>query len=551
MEKINEKNKNVNILFVIPLIVLMIGIKCNMIYYVQSDDYWMNNISWGGFSGNPSEHIVFVKCIIGHFLKALYNIYSYPNWYGLYYLCIGLLCVYVVMLVLKKYVSFQVSVFVACFLEVLILLWLTFTVLAYMCTLIAVMVLFSIEESNTKKNKFSKYLVACFLMINAYILRDDAFFTGILLIVPLIIFEIKSKIKALLLFAIICILGISGISICEKLTYGSEIWKNYKDYNSLRSANVDFPIDEYEDNKNLYDRIGMSKNDVNCLKNWIFADKDVFSEENLREIAKNTKVCTRYNYNPISIILKMKEYPIAIIYAFLFLVLSLCFVKTSNNARKLQILQLLFMFGAIGALFVINRPVDRVIVPMGIVGTLSVYYMHIKENTNSLEYGKLIVPIICAVSSIMLVTGICMYATYIKKSNWDSNYEEEREYIWNHTDTLFVVERMHPYTQHQPVTKVNRTKPFLNMMDIGHWRIYNDDYYQIVEKYNLKYKENILLDLVENDNVLFLYEHQNDANAQKMVKTFLEEHTGRKIKVNIIKKFAKTDDILYKFEYDD
>ena len=57
--------------------------------------------------------------------------------------------------------------------------------------------------------------------------------------------------------------------------------------------------------------------------------------------------------------------------------------------------------------------------------------------------------------------------------------------------------------------------------------------------------------MVENDNVLFLYEHQNDVNAQEMIKKFLEEHTGRKIKVNSIKKFAKTDDILYKFEYDD
>ena len=551
MEKINENKKTNSILFFVPLIILMIGIKCNLIYYVQSDDYWMNNISWGGFSGVPSEHIVFVKSILGWFLKNLYNINSYPNWYGLYYLFVTLICVYVVLLILNKHLSIQTSVFVACFLEFLILLWLTFTVLAYMCTLIAVMILFSIEKNNTKKIILLKFFVACFLMINAYIFRDDAFFTGILLIIPLILFGIKKSKKALLLFGIICTLGIISIVVFEKMTYSSEFWKNYKDYNSLRSANVDFPIDEYEDNKKLYDRLGVSKNDVNCLKNWIFADKDVFSENNLREIARNTKFNTRYNINPIRIMLKMTEYPIAIIYVFLFFVLSLCFIKTSYKVRKIQLLQLLFMFGSIGALFVINRPVDRVIVPLAMVGTFSVYYMHIKENANSLEYGKVIIPIICVVCSILLVNSICVYATYINKSKCVNNYKEEREYIWSHTDTLFVVERMHPYTQHQSVTNVNKTKPYLNMMDIGHWRIYNDDYYQIVKKYNLKYKENLLLDLVENDNVLFLYEHQNDVNAQEMIKKFLEEHTGRKIKVNSIKKFAKTDDILYKFEYDD
>lgn len=62
-------------------------------------------------------------------------------------------------------------------------------------------------------------------------------------------------------------------------------WKQWLDYNSPRSAIVDFPMPTYAEAKDYLASINVSENDYTMLTTWAGADTDVFPVEKLKEVA--------------------------------------------------------------------------------------------------------------------------------------------------------------------------------------------------------------------------------------------------------------------------
>ena len=551
----SEKTKQIRniILYLIPGIFLLLGAKLGLIYYVQTDDFEMNNISWGGSSGVPNEHIVFIKSILGRLFKELYEINSKHNWFGLYYLFIVLAITYAFLMVFKRHTSISIAVIIAFICEIIIVSWLTFTTLAYLCSLVGVLILSEIEKEMSLKAYILMGVATTFFFVSSFAIRDDSFKSGCLLLLPLIWFALKKQnIKVLTCIVICIVLGIGLVNVYEKKSYGSKLWQDYLRFNSARSANVDFPIDKYDDNEELYKSVNLSENDVICLKGWLLGDKVVFSEDVLNKIAKDCTKGTRYNYTPVGILKQLISLPIAIIYLIILTPLAVLFIVWSDKNRYIQILQFLFTAGSIGVLFVINRPLERVIVPLAFMGIISILYMFIKENTgNSIYNLKRVMVVSVMVTFLVMISYMTGSFSINKARGFANKYDEEREYIWNNRDKCFVVESMETISQFNPVTKINDNDSYENTLDVGHWEIYNDVYYEKVEKFNLKYRDRLYIDFVENDNVYFLFSYCKKNRIVKRITNFIEEHTGRKIKTNVIKQFDKSGDVLYKFEYDD
>ena len=74
------------------VLVVVVGVLTKSIYYIQCDDYQMNLIANGTFSGKYDEHLVFIKSFYGFIIKILNELSSAINWFGLLLLVFIILC---------------------------------------------------------------------------------------------------------------------------------------------------------------------------------------------------------------------------------------------------------------------------------------------------------------------------------------------------------------------------------------------------------------------------------------------------------------------------
>ena len=70
----------------------------------------------------------------------------------------------------------------------------------------------------------------------------------------------------------------------NRLPYQSPEWKAYERFNRVRSNLLDYGMADYETNADAYINIGVSYEDYRLLREWVFADPEVFTVEKLEKI---------------------------------------------------------------------------------------------------------------------------------------------------------------------------------------------------------------------------------------------------------------------------
>ena len=101
----------INLLFFITF--FMFG----SIKYEVSDDFIMQMIVSGGYTGVPSPEIVFMNIAIGYVLSFLYSICHTINWYFWFQVLISFISLWMITYcILKKYNNFYFKTVVFCFL---------------------------------------------------------------------------------------------------------------------------------------------------------------------------------------------------------------------------------------------------------------------------------------------------------------------------------------------------------------------------------------------------------------------------------------------------
>lgn len=68
--------------------------------------------------------------------------------------------------------------------------------------------------------------------------------------------------------------------------YQSPEWKEYQEFNQLRSQLLDYGFPDYESNKELYKELGSSKEALELYKTWNFNDTEKFTIDVMRRLAE-------------------------------------------------------------------------------------------------------------------------------------------------------------------------------------------------------------------------------------------------------------------------
>lgn len=530
--------------YTIPLLIMVLLCVFNMIHYCIYDDYIMNYICTGEGTGNPNEHLIFINIVLGYILKLEYLVCPYINWFGLMYVITVLLCVYGIMYVFCHHTKYIYALFVSVTVEILFIIFLTFTSMGYICTAVGVLIgVDSVVMNNIKKRDM--FFGGVFLLLG-FMFRQDAFCTGLLLLAPIIVFYIKKIHWRKITFP--CVLTgclIIALYVLNTVGYSSDLWKNYNEFNHVRANVYDFPRAEYEENEKQYLELNISKNDYECLNGMIFADKDFFSAEKMGSIFNINELNEKYNLNLLSIVKQMLGMKSNWIFLLVLIVAIIC---TPREKVKYLLMQGIFVWGLIGALYLRNRALPRIIVPIHVIGILFILYECIKCKKNKKK--KICVCIISILFFTLLVRNIPEWMNYgVQNEKNREKYEIVNEFIQENDDTLYlsgVYERA-DMLYNKPVMLINRNDTIGNWLPLGDWNTYNDKYYEIVKQYNVTYPDRLLIDLAEDGNVKLLT--QKEGEIAEGVQNYIEEHTGKKIEVVVDDEIKEAGVVIYNLKY--
>lgn len=265
-------------------------------YFETNDDNFMAAILYGKY-GEYSSRMVFINILIGRFLKVLLLIFPNVCWYTVFhYIVLFVSFTVICYLLLSESKSFGYG----CFLCGVIIIFfgyefyakVQFTKTAAIAALAGGLLLFLALEA--KQNKVKKYAVGFLLVMTGSMIRFSSFEMvfallagiGVYKCVPFLIEKkLSICIKYLCCFGSIIILCF-GLHYYDKWEYTrSGEWKEYKEYNTLRAALLDYEFPDYELNKELYQSLGINQSDLDMFINWDFTDTEIFTKENMQQLA--------------------------------------------------------------------------------------------------------------------------------------------------------------------------------------------------------------------------------------------------------------------------
>ena len=109
--KIKNAKLNYNLItsIFINVVIFLCMIILGDVKFETSDDFVMQSIVSGAYSGNPNPHMMFINVLYGKVLAVLYNIFPNTSWYVYSLLFVGLMSFIVIGYVILEYIDKPIS----------------------------------------------------------------------------------------------------------------------------------------------------------------------------------------------------------------------------------------------------------------------------------------------------------------------------------------------------------------------------------------------------------------------------------------------------------
>ncbi len=542
-----------NLIIVIFINLIIFGIT-NILFnikYEQVDDFIIYNL-YSGLDGTYNIHGIYLHPIICIIISIFYKIIPIINWHSIFLLSMQFICFTIIgNIILKKHnngIAIILYTIFASIFYVILLMLMQYTSVSALLILTALIMLIDILEKNEKAK--IKYIIGMYILFVIGIMtRMQSLliiipFFGLYFVINLVKYKIlkqlpKDTVIKMLKYYLIYVIITVIVYVSNTVIYNSdEVYKNYIEYNDIRATLHDITYVDYEENKEIFDEIGWSKNDHYLFYTFDFGDENIYSKENLQKILDyKIQKDGKYNFNTnLEEISKsfISESGDTIIYiSILFITLFIIALFYSNKTKE-NILIFLVTIGMHILFIIIGRSMLRVVIPEYIIGTALLIYnlnFNIKNKINDNIKN-------CTIICFMILI-ICTFVG--NKYNYGynlENYENYRElinYTNNHKENVYLYtvpslqDRYLAYSVYQMPPK----GAFSNLRVMGGWDMYTKNYYDFKERYNLEgnfldllkenvylidgdvywsgrryqnYKENVILSIKENYDVDVTYE---------------------------------------------
>ena len=296
--KLNNFVRSKKGVFILNFIILVTYALSGCIKYEVSDDFVMEMMVSGAYTGKPSPFIMFMNPIIGILLSSLYNIFGKLNWYFLFHIAIIFLSLCVLTYYFFKWNTSNsnillVFIFLLFFTNDLYLL-VQFTKTATLAISAGIVILLDSLIHNDKR-KYT-YILGFFFFSIGYLIRENCIFIVAFFAMAsflLYLFKIKfNKQKIVLVIKNTMILSIIGISLLLifnifniQFNNNHPAYKKFQNFNSYRASIVDYNYYSYEENREEYEKNGISENDFYTLVHWNFGDIEYYDIDKLSTVS--------------------------------------------------------------------------------------------------------------------------------------------------------------------------------------------------------------------------------------------------------------------------
>lgn len=569
MKSILEKVKKIakNTLTKVIFINLIVFILSNIVFgikYEEVDDFIIYNL-YSGLDGTYNIHGVYIHSALCFIISLLYRILPMINWHTIFLLCMQFICFTIIGNILLKKNENKFSyilyiLFVSVFYTILLQL-IQYTSIAALLILTS---FFAMMDGIEKEEKKKRYIILTMVLFTIGIMLR---MQSLLIVAPFYaiylcynyILKIKNKVekqKILNICKQYLILGIITI-----LVYGSnyliyntnDLYKEYTQYNEIRTMLHDLSFILYDTNKEIFEEIGWSRNDYALFYRFNFGDENVYSKENLQKIINyknDKKEYLRLNLNIKKIINIFKGQTIYInsFIVVIFMLATIIAIYT-NKSKRGYIISIFLATIFINVLFIIlNRSIQRVVIPEYIIGTMMMLYLtHYKEEKK--QYNSTTKLIVYLVLILILISTNILVAKNYNKGYKIDEYKDYKELI-NYTNSnkqnvyLYTVDLYRGFYLAYSVYEMPPKNSFSNLRVMGGWDMFTGNYYDFKDRYNL---DGIFLDLLKEN--VYLVDKENKSKEENLFEgtiLFLKENYNKEVTYEQIQKFGEIN--IYKIK---
>ena len=286
-------------IFCINLALLLLFAFSGCMKYEVSDDFIMEMIVSGAYTGSPSPFIMFMHPIIGIVLSILYTFIATINWYFIFQITVIFTSLCILSYTFLKYRKDNLSILLfmifLLFLsnDLYLLVQFTKTATLSLCAG-CILMLSNILDRNTMNKK--EIALGILLFCVGYMIRNKCinivlFFS----VLPILFHGIQKRFKYIdfvklakkagkVMFP--CFFVLVGLSFFSKeFVQRYPAYKEYKEYSAYRSDIVDYSYYSYEENRTEFEKNGISENDFYTLVHWNFGDIEYYDLDKLKTVS--------------------------------------------------------------------------------------------------------------------------------------------------------------------------------------------------------------------------------------------------------------------------
>lgn len=249
-----------------------------------------------GLRGVKDAHLVFQNYGLGVIYRFLYSVTGRLPWYTIFQYAVLFVAftavTYVLMNRLEGISGLCLSLILVCGFGYEGYIHLQFTKTAGIAAAAAVFLLLHVLDR--EKWSWVEVIAGICLGIMAYMYRTDQFWASCGLMVGAGLFFLFSlrKYKGRKLRRLgICILTfgiflvcVAGVDRWDASKYQSPEWKEYQEFNQLRSRLLDYGFPDFDSNQETYKELGISREAYELYRSWNFNDTEKFNTEVMKKL---------------------------------------------------------------------------------------------------------------------------------------------------------------------------------------------------------------------------------------------------------------------------
>lgn len=533
-------------LFYAILINLVVFIVLQIIFkpmYETNDDNYISSLVYGAF-GEYDTHLVYTNILMGKVYKVLLLLSPSIPWYAIIQYSLLFISFTAILYIVLSYKE-NIYRYIFCWIFMIPFGYECYVNVQYSKTAgVVVTAGVLLVYTAIKEEKIKKFMLILGIIVTicASLYRFKVFCMMLSIVGSIILVDCLKEVlqKKYQLLLKCCIVFIPVFALCMlgelydvKHYDNNQAWHEYREWDNLRIQLLDYGFPDYDENREVYQNLNISYEDMQLFKHWNYADTEIFTPEAMKQLIA-VKQKQKVNMDLVrgfftEDILQFVAYPYVIV---LIMLIAFWILSGAENKLLISMASIFFLLMQFYFYYTDRFLINRVDMSL-ILGLCLVFMFNIKESHH--EGIKF-----CVIGGLTGVAFIMAFQLIGGLEEPKVKKEDAKE-IYN----LIASDKEHLYMIENNTSDSLWTSAFQiwdavpkgisdNYLVLGGWRYPTPPVKKIMEKYHIK---NPYKNLINNGRNYLVC----DKKYSEDILAYIQEHYAPNAKMYLIKHVCGQD----------